>query len=88
MKLFVGKMQKTSINPVTKKLEFINENGEKFSINDLKVKKKKFTGTCIGELPPIYLSKQQFLDFISILDFEGNSYDYEYTKDNNKYILT
>ena len=88
MKLFVGKISKTSINPVTKTLEIVKENGEKISIKDLQVKKKKVRDTFIGVFPPIYLSKQQFLDFTRLLDFEGNSYDYEYKKDNDKYILT
>jgi hypothetical protein len=35
MKLFVGKIPKTSINPVTKTLEIVKENGEKVSIKDL-----------------------------------------------------
>lgn len=88
MKLFVGKIPKTSINPITKTLEIIKENGEKVSIKDLQVKKEKFKGIYIGVFPPIYLSKQQFLDFTRLLDFEGNSYDYDYKKDNDKYILT
>lgn len=88
MKLFVGKIPKTVINPVTKTLEIVKEDGEKISIKDLQIKKKKVKGVFIGVFPPIYLSKQQFLDFTHLLDFEGNSYDYEYKKDNDKYILT
>lgn len=88
MKLFVGKISKTIINPVTKTLEIVKENGEKISIKDLQVKKKKVRDTFIGVFPPVYLSKQQFLDFARLLDFEGNSYDYEYKKDNDKYIIT
>lgn len=88
MKLFLGKISKTSINPVTKTLEIVKETGEKISIKDLQVKKKKVKDTFIGVFPPIYLSKQQFLDFIHLLDFEGNSYYYEHKKDNDKYVLT
>lgn len=88
MKLFVGKISKTSINPVTKTLEIVKENGEKLSIKDLQVKKKKFKGVYVGAFPPIILHKQEFLDFTSILSKEGNTYDYEYQKDNDKYIIT
>lgn len=88
MKLFVGKISKTSINPVTKTLEIVKENGEKISIKDLQVKKKKVKDTFIGVFPPVCLSKQQFLDFARLLGFEGNSYDYDYKKNNDKYILT
>ena len=88
MKLFVGKILKTDINPVTKTLEIVKEDNNKISIQDLQVKKRKVKDNFIGVFPPIIFSKQQFLDFIYMLNLEGNSYDYQYEKQDNKYIIT
>lgn len=88
MRLFVGKISKVNIDPITKQLEIVKENGQKLSAKDLQVKKKKVRDTFIGVFPPITLSKQQFLDFTNILVIEGNSYDYNYESSGDKYIIT
>lgn len=88
MKLFVGKISKVNIDPITKQIEIVKENGQKLSAKDLQVKKKKVRDTFIGVFPPIILSKQQFLDFTNILILESNSYDYNYESSGDKYIIT
>lgn len=89
MRLSIGNINNVVIDPVTKKVEAIDQDGKITPIKKYKtIKKAVNQKVFIGVFPEIELSKRQFLNLLSYLNNENNSYAYNYESLGDKYIIT